>query len=74
MNNYVVSLIYTNNLNVTKTFKISGLTQTISEIKALQALQQLPKLAGFIDGTGDALYVNPVQADVTQTIKTTYKL
>lgn len=74
MNNYVISLVYTNGANVKNTFKISGLTKEISEIKALQALQQLPEIGGFVDGTGAALFVNPIQADVTQTIKTIYKL
>lgn len=74
MNNYVISLVYTNDANVKKTFKVSGLTKEISEINALQALQQLPEIGGFIDATGAALYVNPIEADVTQTIQTIYKL
>ncbi|KRL42191.1 hypothetical protein [Lacticaseibacillus manihotivorans] len=74
MNNYVISLVYTNGANVKNTFRISGLTKEITEINALQALQQLPEIGGFVDATGEALFVNPIEADVTQTIKTIYKL
>ena len=74
MNNFVISLIYTNHQNTKKTFKITGLKNPITEVKALEALQQLPGLGGFVDADGAPLYVNPVQADVTQTVKTTYTL
>lgn len=73
MDNYVVTLLYTNAANTQKTFRISGLTQAVTEAKALQALDQLPALGGFVDSDGDALYVNPVQATVTQTVKTIFK-
>lgn len=73
MDNFTITLSYTDSNLATKNFKISGLKQNIDEAKALQALRQLPSLGGFVNGTGQSLYVEPIQATVTQTTTAVYK-
>ncbi|WP_407894969.1 DUF2922 family protein [Lacticaseibacillus sp. N501-2] len=73
MTNYLVVLVYNNGAGVKQTFRVNNLNKSVSEDQALQALQLLPSLGSFVDAAGDALYVDPVEAQVIQTISTAYK-